>query len=257
LGVKNEEELIKYFLKFKEITPSVIFYEPDYNNQATSICLYGTMGVRKKLKHLPLLGKKKETFEDVILKMSQTKQFESQSVLEHGLSVFDYFQKMTQMIDNNSFDDEQIKMPLHMRDKKLLDNLVDGNILYPYLVFHDIGKPYCRVWDESNNKFSFPNHAQVSHDKFLEISENKNKEQIAKLILHDMDFHLLKPSSVEDFMKNTDLSKEQIITLLYACLSELNSNSRMFGGFDSVSFKIKYKNFEKISKKILDILMEK
>ena len=59
LGVKNEFELKKLYEKFKELTPSVIFYEPDVD-EMTSLCLYGTPEIRKKLRSLPLLLKNKE-----------------------------------------------------------------------------------------------------------------------------------------------------------------------------------------------------
>ena len=58
LSVKDETELKKLYDKFKDLTPSVIFYEPDVD-EMTSICLYGTPEVRKKLRSLPLLLKKK------------------------------------------------------------------------------------------------------------------------------------------------------------------------------------------------------
>ena len=49
LSVKNEYELIKLYDKFKELTDSVIFFEPDIN-EMTSLCLYGTADIRKKLR---------------------------------------------------------------------------------------------------------------------------------------------------------------------------------------------------------------
>ena len=58
LSVKNESELQKLYDKFKDLTPSVIFYEPDVD-EMTSICLYGTPEIRKKLRSLPLLLKNK------------------------------------------------------------------------------------------------------------------------------------------------------------------------------------------------------
>ena len=58
LSVKNESELQKLYDKFKDLTPSVIFYEPDVD-EMTSICLYGTPDIRKKLRSLPLLLKNK------------------------------------------------------------------------------------------------------------------------------------------------------------------------------------------------------
>jgi len=42
----------------KEITPSVIFFEPDVD-EFTSMCCYGTPEIRKKLRSLPLLLKNK------------------------------------------------------------------------------------------------------------------------------------------------------------------------------------------------------
>jgi hypothetical protein len=57
LSVKNEFELKKLYENLKDLTPSVIFYEPDVD-ELTSICLYGTPEIRKKLRSLPLLLKK-------------------------------------------------------------------------------------------------------------------------------------------------------------------------------------------------------
>ncbi len=58
LSVKNEFELERLYEKFKDLTPSVIFYEPDVDER-TSLCLYGTPEIRKKLRSLPLLLKNK------------------------------------------------------------------------------------------------------------------------------------------------------------------------------------------------------
>jgi hypothetical protein len=59
LNVKNEEELLKLYEKLKSETESVLFFEPDINEN-TSICVYGTHEIRKKLKSLPLLLKNKK-----------------------------------------------------------------------------------------------------------------------------------------------------------------------------------------------------
>ena len=56
LAVKSEFELEKLHHKLKDLTPSVIFYEPDVD-QMTSICLYGSPQIRKRLQNLPLLLK--------------------------------------------------------------------------------------------------------------------------------------------------------------------------------------------------------
>lgn len=56
LSVGSEEKLLKLYEKYSQLTPSVKFYEPDVD-QWTSICLYGTSEIRKKLSHLSLLLK--------------------------------------------------------------------------------------------------------------------------------------------------------------------------------------------------------
>jgi hypothetical protein len=61
--VKDEYELKKLYQKFKELTPSVIFYEPDVD-EMTSLCLYGTPEIRKKLRSLSLLLKNNSQYEN-------------------------------------------------------------------------------------------------------------------------------------------------------------------------------------------------
>jgi hypothetical protein len=58
LSVKNEFELQKLYHKYKELTESVIFFEPDVD-EFTSVCLYGTPQIRKSLSHLSLALKNK------------------------------------------------------------------------------------------------------------------------------------------------------------------------------------------------------
>lgn len=57
LGCNSQEELIKLYNKFSQLTPTIKFFEPDVD-EFTSICLLGTPDVRKKLAHLPLLKPK-------------------------------------------------------------------------------------------------------------------------------------------------------------------------------------------------------
>ena len=53
LSTPNEESLLKLYKKFKERTYVSLFHEPDINGY-TSLCLYGTSSIRKKLSYLPL-----------------------------------------------------------------------------------------------------------------------------------------------------------------------------------------------------------
>jgi hypothetical protein len=58
LAAKNEQELIEYFNRLASAgAPVVLFREPDFENQATSLAFYGTPELRKITSSLPLLFK--------------------------------------------------------------------------------------------------------------------------------------------------------------------------------------------------------
>ena len=61
LQVNNEKELDALYQKLSKLTPVTKFYEPDLNDELTSICLYADKDVRKKVSYLPLLGKPKKS----------------------------------------------------------------------------------------------------------------------------------------------------------------------------------------------------
>lgn len=63
LQVNNEKELNDLYLKLSKLTSVTKFYEPDLNDELTSICLYADKDVRKKVSYLPLLGKPKKQVE--------------------------------------------------------------------------------------------------------------------------------------------------------------------------------------------------
>lgn len=56
LSAKSHKHLIELYEKYKDLTPTVMFYEPDVDAE-TSLCLYGTPDIRKKLSNLSLLLK--------------------------------------------------------------------------------------------------------------------------------------------------------------------------------------------------------
>lgn len=112
-----------------------------------------------------------------------------------------------------------------------------------YLLYHDCGKPYCLEID-INGKRHFPNHAKISQETFLKYSSN---QFIAELIAKDMLCHTTKP---KDYMLIAE--EKHIHILLFSALAEIHSNAQMFGGFDSDSFKIKFKNLDKLGQRILN-----
>lgn len=142
------------------------------------------------------------------------------------------------------------KIPEWIYENKdfILHNLVDRKTLKLYTIMHDCGKPFCLEVDESGRRH-FPNHAEISHQIFNRFYHDPIASE---LILHDMDIHALKSEGVEEFSKNP-----HAITLLFSGLAEIHSNSRMFGGMESTSFKIKWKCLNQRGKQIINLTKNK
>jgi hypothetical protein len=65
LSVNNETELDNIFNKLSKLTSVTKFYEPDLNDELTSICLFANSDVRNY--HIFLFGKKPAlTYQQVI-----------------------------------------------------------------------------------------------------------------------------------------------------------------------------------------------
>lgn len=123
----------------------------------------------------------------------------------------------------------------------------DFELIESYQLWHDCGKPFCRTVDE-DGRVHYPDHANVS----ARIWEQVNGErEIGALIAQDMACHMLRPADAEAFASNP-----YALTLLTTALCELHANASMFGGFQSDSFKIKYKRLDKCGAIILKSLKE-
>jgi hypothetical protein len=169
--------------------------------------------------------------------MKNCLQTEGQSIYEHGISVKNHYFNLLFMLKENSPLPEW-RLPdwfLKYREE-ILKSLLSEDIIEQYTVFHDCGKPYCLILDE-NGRRHFPNHAEKSYEIWLQASGNL---QAAKLMKMDMIIHTIKANEIDDFIKNTEA-----ITLLLAGLAEVHSNSKLFGGIESESFKIKWKQIDK------------
>lgn len=216
LQVNNEKELDALYQKLSKLTPVTKFYEPDLNDELTSICLYADKDVRKKVSYLPLLGKpKKSSFNKVISDMINTPQTNTQNVLEQGLSVHNKFKQLL------SGDTSDWKLPNWFIDNKdfILNNLHDINTLIEYHILHDIGKPYCIEYD-SDGKRHFPDHVTVSYKTYKKISNN---QIIADLIKKDMIVHTIKSDEINKFIDSNDI--KTILSLLITSLCEIHANS--------------------------------
>jgi hypothetical protein len=181
--------------------------------------------------------------------MKDCEQTKGMSVYEHGLSVKNYlFDLLIHMRTGEKLKYEwNIPEWIYQNKDLILSSLPDDETLSLYTKYHDIGKPYCLTIGD-DGKRHFPNHAQKSFEIFSKLFDNK---VAAKLILHDMDIHLLKSDGVEEFCKNP-----LGITLLITGLAEIHSNAKMFGGMDSTSFKIKLKSITQRGKQIFKIKNE-
>ncbi len=62
-----------------------------------------------------------------------------------------------------------------------------------------------------------------------------------------MDVHCLKGENVEEFSRNPLAT-----SLLISALSEVHANASMFGGIESTSFKIKWKQIDKRGRQVFE-----
>lgn len=182
--------------------------------------------------------------------MKSCEQTKGMSVYEHGTSVKNYlFDLINHLRDNKPLKYEW-KLPewVYENSNFILSKLPDDKTLELYTQYHDIGKPFCLEVDDAGKRH-FPNHAEVSYQIFSQLFKNKIA---AELVRHDMDIHTLKADGVEDFCMTPNS-----VTLLLTGLSEIHSNSTMFGGIESTSFKIKLKSITQRGKQILNRLNQK
>jgi hypothetical protein len=182
--------------------------------------------------------------------MRNCEQTKGQSVLQHGQSVRDYLFDLINHLRSGTPLKYDWRLPDWLFENKdlILTSLPDDETLELYTTYHDCGKPFCLTIDDEGKRH-FPNHAKTSHDIFKRVFNNS---VAADLILHDMDIHTLKADGVKEFAKNP-----HALTLLLTGLAEIHSNCKMFGGFGSTSFKIKWKCISQRGKQILNQLKNK
>lgn len=172
--------------------------------------------------------------------MKNCEQTAGQSVWDHGTSVQHYFNRII------AGDTEGMRIPdwfIQGRDK-IVANLHTPQVIHDYTVYHDCGKPYCREVD-AEGKVHFPNHAHVSSITYLDVTDDA---LVSNLIGYDMEIHTANADGIAKLCVEWDV--EDAMTLLVAALAEIHSNARLFGGIESVSFKSKWKNWDRRGKQI-------
>ena len=178
--------------------------------------------------------------------MLTTEQTKGQTVYQHGLSVQNHFLDLLGHLKFD-YDLSDWRLPSWLNDFKnqILSNLHSEEVISAYTLYHDCGKPFCRIVD-IDGKVHFPNHAEVSRETYLTATGDLI---VSNLIGWDMVLHTEPADSIQMRLESIWTIKDAI-TLLLVALSELHSNSKLFGGIDSISFKSKYKNLDRRGKQI-------
>ncbi len=249
LNCLNERKLIEFSqklqtkgIKFSE------FREPDIGNELTAIAICPGPEVKRLCSGLPLAGKRvnegaqerlNRKFE-VVEAMQGCEQRSGQNIWEHGVSVRDHLMELLKFLRDPHYTCKYTwRFPqwLLSHSRALLELLPPDHVLEKYALWHDCGKPFCKVLD-GDGKSHYPNHAQVSASVFRELYPEQ--EDVAKLIEMDMDVHLLQTEDMDAFCK-----RPEAISLLLAGLAEVHSNAELFGGLTKESFKIKWKHLDR------------
>jgi len=174
--------------------------------------------------------------------MNACEQTKGLSVLQHGASVWEYFEDLHGHLKYGKPLKYEWRLPEWIHAPWLMENLLPIKIIREYLVYHDCGKPFCRTVDE-DGRHHFPDHARISEETWNSVGGHP---VAARLMGMDMDIHLLKGDGVPEFA-----ARPEAATLLMAGLAEVHSNANMFGGIESQSFKMKWKQINRRGKRIV------
>lgn len=177
--------------------------------------------------------------------MMACEQTAGMSVLQHGMSVHEFFCDLRSHVMMGTPLALEWRLPEWATNPLLWNRLLSGDAIREYQLFHDAGKPYCLVVDAEGGRH-FPNHAHVTEQIWRDVGGDP---QVATLMGMDMDVHLLKDVGVAEFAGRPEAS-----TLLLTGLAEIHSNATMFGGIESVSFKSKWKQLNRRGKAIVRAL---
>jgi hypothetical protein len=191
------------------------------------------------------------TYEQVINAMITCEQTKGMSVLEHGDLVNRYYKDLMAHLETGAQLQFEWKLPKWVYDYKdvILREIYSPDTMNRYQLMHDCGKPYCRIIDE-DGKQHFPDHAEVSYQVAKQIFPTDFL--VHDLIKGDMDIHCLKGEDVEAFA-----NRYESISLMITGLCEIHANASMFGGLESTSFKIKWKQIDRKGRQVLTVFVEK
>lgn len=206
--------------------------------------------IRNKVFNSMVMIPKNLTYKQLLIDMKNCEQTAGMSVAKHGDLVREYYLDLYYHLAHEDCDVLQYewKLPKWVYENKslLVNESCHDYTMQEYLLMHDCGKPYCRTVDE-NGKQHFEDHANVSYEVYKKLFPEK--KTICELIKMDMDIHYLKDEGVKEFSQHP-----LALSLLLAGLSEIHANASMFGGIESTSFKIKWKQIDRRGRAIIENL---
>lgn len=167
------------------------------------------------------------SFESLIESMKATEQTAGLSVLEHGHSVHQSYQELLRELDRG-----EGPPVLQSLWETLSGRLVSPEQIERYQVYHDCGKPVCA------SDGHFPDHAEHSANQWALLFPDDTV--VADLMRLDMQFHLMNAEDAKAFWPHPLAA-----TLYVTAWAEIRANAAMFGGEDSVSYKMKRKRLER------------
>jgi len=265
LTVSDEKQLWELTEKLSRMgLRASLFKEPDIGHELTAVAVVPCLGAKKPLSSFPLAGKRvledMDRFRQLKLnakfaavdKMIDCQQSPSQNILEHGMSVRDSLFGLIRSVKEESILEECPEW-LKVYGTRLVKDLYDDFVLEKYTLWHDCGKPEVRSCDSVTGEQHFEDHATVSARVFGELYPELPLVQ--NLISLDMVPHTLKHN---DLLGVGNLCRDRKVaaTLLLAGLAATLSNVGMFGGKDTVSYKIKMKRLSKLGDVVCSILYE-
>jgi hypothetical protein len=189
-----------------------------------------------------------ENLDVLLVQMRACEQTQGMSVLDHGVLVHDrYFELLRHLRDGSPLEGEW-RLPEWLLEHRqlVLDRLFSDDIVAAYAIHHDCGKPSVLTIDADGRRH-FPGHAAASERVWREIGGDP---EVATLIGMDMDAHVIKDADVAEFA-----ARPQACTLLLVALSEIHANAGMFGGIESTSFKMKWKQLDRRGKAVMKLLV--
>jgi hypothetical protein len=256
LTVADEAKLFALYDQCMKLgRKAILFCEPDTGYQATSLAIEPSDVPGPDLGRLPLVGKRvapearQEVREALCKKMETARQNDKQTIMAHGVSVKDRAFSIVSALSTGEHGIWSEVLPESMLTGKfgqyLLDHRHPAQTIWNYTLFHDCGKPDCMVLDDDGRRH-FPEHEKVSSQVWQDLGSGDE----VRLMSLDMTLHRMKADEFDSFIKSAN--KQDICTLLLVSYAEIVANALDNDplGLESVSFKIKKKHLDRLTKKI-------